>query len=86
MSNRKYEIEFTEIEVIINNKIKDFVKKYNQYPRYLKIPLWISNCMKQRMRKIVSCKIDYETGNLLYRNLMVCETIAIEKAEEIEVF
>lgn len=86
MSNNKYEINFITIEVIINNKIHEFIKKHIEYPQYLKIPLSISNCMKQKMGEIEGYNIDYSTGLLKYKGLILCETIAIEKPEEIEVF
>lgn len=41
------EIELVELEVIINNKIVDYINKYMHEPKYLKVPLWIFNCMKQ---------------------------------------
>ena len=85
MSNIR-EIELEQVEKIIEHKINDFVEKYDQYPKYLKLPLWISNYMKQAMRKVQNLKLDYNTELLLYRNLVVCETITISQPEEIEVF
>ena len=83
---KKSKEELVKIERIIEHKINDFVKKYNKYPKYLKLPLWISNCMKQAMREVQHSKLDYNTGLLLYRGLVVCETITISQLEEIEVF
>lgn len=80
------EIEFVDVEVAINNKIYDYIKKYNEYPKYLKLPLWISNCMKQSMQDYTNFNLDYNSELLKYRNLIVCETIAISQLEEIEVF
>ena len=82
----KNEIELNKVEKIIKDKINDFIDKYNKYPKYLKLPLWISNCMKQVMRDMSHFNLDYNTGLLLYRNLVVCETITITQPEEIEVF
>lgn len=42
-------------------------------------------CLKQTMCE-VDLKIDYKTGKFTFFNLKVCETVSIEKAEEIEVF
>lgn len=42
-------------------------------------------CLKQTMCEI-DLKIDYQTGEFIFFNLKVCETISIEKIEEIEVF
>lgn len=86
MKTNIQKIEFDELELIINNKIYDFTEKYNKYPKYLKLPLWISECMKREMIKIQSYNLDYNTGLLQYRNLIVCETIAISQPKEIEVF
>ena len=80
------EIEVAKLEEIITHKINDFVKKYNKYPKYLKLPLWISNCMKQAMRDMQHLNLDYNTELLLYRDLVVCETITISQPKEIEVF
>lgn len=74
------------IDNIINNKINEYINKYKKYPKYLKIPLWIYSNMIHKIKYIDCIKINYEKGGLTYRNLIVCETITIEKAEEIEVF
>lgn len=80
------EIELAKVEEIIAHKINDFVEKYNKYPKYLKLPLWISNYMKQKMKEMQHLNLDYNTELLLYRDLAVCETITISQLEEIEVF
>ncbi len=80
------EIELNKLENIIKDKICDFVDKYNKYPKYLKLPLWISNCMKKAMKDMEHFNLDYNTEMLLYRDLLVCETITISQPEEIEVF
>lgn len=71
-----------DIEVTIEKKIYDYIYNYGQNPKYLKLPLWISECMKREMRKIPS----YDGCLLKYRNLIICETISIKKLKEIEVF
>ena len=83
---KKQEYDLADIEATIENKIFNFIYKYSQNPKYLKLPLWISECMKREIGKIVSYNIDYDTGLLQYRNLIICETISITKLEEIEVF
>lgn len=80
------QIELMEVETIIKDKICDFIDKYNKYPKYLKLPLWISNCMKRIMKDMEHFNLDYNTELLLYRDLVVCETITISNPEEIEVF
>ena len=42
--------------------------------------------MKANMGEVEHFNLDYNTELLLYKDLVVCETITIEKAEEIEVF
>lgn len=78
-------IEYLELQCIVNNRIHDYVSKYHNYPKYIKLPLWIFECLKQTMCE-VDLKIDYKTEEFTFFNLKVCETVSIEKTEEIEVF
>lgn len=81
----KDSIEYLELQCIVNNRIHDYVAKYHSYPKYIKLPLWIFECLKQTMCEI-DLKIDYKTEEFTFFNLRVCKTVSIEKAEEIEVF
>lgn len=81
----KYSIEYSELRRIVNTRIHDHVSKYHNYPKYIKLPLWIFECLKQTMCE-VDLKIDYKTEEFKFFNLKVCETVSIEKTEEIEVF
>ncbi len=81
---KEYSLE--DIEAIIESKIHNFVDRYNKYPKYLKLPLWISNAMKQKMKDIQHLNLDYNLEALLYKDLVICETITISQLEEIEVF
>lgn len=80
------ELDISEVDKIIKNQINEYVNKYNKYPKYVKIPLWISHCMKKNMKEIEHYNLDYNTELLMYRDLIVCETITISKLEEMEVF
>ena len=77
----KDSIEYLELQCIVNNRIHDYISKYHNYPKYIKLPLWIFECLKQTM-----CEVDYKTEEFTFFNLKICETVSIEKAEEIEVF
>lgn len=82
----KYSIEYLELQRIVNKKIHNYISKYNNYPKYIKLPLWIFEYLKQTMSAI-DLKNGYKTTEKFkFFNLKVCETISIEKAEEIEVF
>lgn len=86
----KDSIKYWELQCIVNNRIHDYISKYYNYPKYIKIPLWIFDCLKQTMCEDsmyeVDLKKDYQTGEFTFFNLKICETVSIEKAEEIEVF
>lgn len=94
MGKKKYEnaevkiqeYNLADIETTIRNKINDFTDKYHQYPRYLKIPLFVSYQLKRNIDYISPLKIDYYSERLEYRKLIICETIAITQLKEIEVF
>ena len=81
----KNSIEYLELQCIVNNRIHDYVSKYHNYPKYIKLPLWIFNGLKQTMCEI-DLKMNYQTGEFTFFNLKVCETVTIEEAEGIEVF
>lgn len=74
------------IETIIHNKTCEYINKYLSKPKYVKIPLWVFDVLKRRIKEISTFYIDYQTERFTYKNLIICETITIEKVEEIEVF
>lgn len=84
----KDEIEYEVLENIINKKIYDYIEKYMQNPNYIKVPLWIYECMKSAMIRLQTnfIRIDYEDELIKYRGLVICPTISIEYPDEIEVF
>ena len=79
-------IELTELEVIIQNKIAEYCYKHKERPKYLKVPLWIFECMKQTHNKMMFMRLNYQTEKFEYDGLIICETISIAEPEEIEVF
>lgn len=81
----KDSVEYLELLCIVNNRIPGYISKYHNYPKYIKIPLWIFECLKQTTCE-VDFKIDYKKEEFTLFNLKVCETVSIEKVEEIEVF
>lgn len=78
-------IELSNLDKIINKKVVDFINKYMREPRYIKMPLWIKDALIKTMSEL-NIKIDYIEEVFRYRNMRVCETITINKPEEIEVF
>lgn len=80
------EIEIPKIIIMINNMKVDYYRKYDTPAKYIKIPLWLFQSLKQYMGELTTMKIDYETGNIRFMDLIICETVSIEKLEEIEVF
>lgn len=80
------EIYIPEIIVVIQNKVHDYYMKYHTEPKYVKMPLWLVQGVKQRMAEIETLNIEYNTGLIKWFNLCVCDTVSIETIEEIEVF
>ena len=56
----KYSIEYLELQRIVNKKIHNYISKYNNYPKYIKLPLWIFEYLKQTMR-VIDLKNGYKT-------------------------
>ena len=86
LRNIKKEISISEVEVIIQNKMYDYYKKYHKEAKYVKLPLWLVQGLKYKMAEIQTLNIEYSTGLIKWFNLCICETISIENIEEIEVF
>lgn len=73
----------------IENKIPEYMEKYNERPKYVKLPLWTYFKIKDYAREMMT-RFDYkeleEDENFTVFGLKVCETPTIELIEEIEVF
>ena len=68
----------------IEEKVVDFIRKYRDKPKYLKIPLWLFKKLKASYLQQI--KIDYLSGRFSYKGLYICETLTIVNIKEIEVF
>lgn len=62
----KDSIEYLELQCIVNNRIHDYVSKYHSYPKYIKLPLWIFDCLKQTMCSVLTM-IDYDRAEKFYK-------------------
>ena len=74
----KDSIEYLELQCIVNNRIHDYVAKYHNYPKYIKLPLWIFECLKQTMCE-VDLKIDYTTEEYWTWDYVEEEKIHVDK-------
>lgn len=83
---KKIELDLSDLQVSINNKIYDYMDKYKSRPKYIKIPFWILDTLKSLIKDLPTFYIDYETEHYIYNNLIVCETFSIQYLDEIEVF
>lgn len=83
---KKIEIDLSDLNVTINNKIHDYIYKYNNRPKYIKIPIWVLEALKSLIKDLPTFYIDYETEHYIYNNLIVCETLSIQHLDEMEVF
>lgn len=82
-------IEYMELEKIIHNKIRDYICKYLETPNYIKMPIWVFECLNTAFRNMITngnIRIDYGDGLIKYRGLIICPTKSIQHADEIEVF
>lgn len=81
------EIEISKMNGIIHEKIQDFEIEYMRYPRFIKMPLGIVEGIKTIMKEIQpTYEADFKRAVPTYMGLIVCETITIQRIEEIEVF
>lgn len=80
-----------EMEIIESIKllINDFQRRYNEKPNYIKMPLWVKIKLKEYCKSMVT-SFNYEDieekEDFRIFNLLICETITIQRLEEMEVF
>lgn len=86
------ELKVVEIDMIItsiNCLIDNFYNRYNERPRYVKMPLWIKNELIEYSKAILT-NFNYkefdEKEEFKILDLKICETITINRLDEIEVF
>ena len=76
---------------ILRNKINDFVKEYDEEPRYIKVPIWVLISLRDYAREMMTNFLYIEDeleekNDFTFCGLKVCPTITIRSVEEIEVF
>lgn len=79
----------SEIEEIIKKIEKQKIKFYSEYfekPQHVKMPLWCFEELKKQFAQNSNLFINYYTGDIMFKGLRICPTIAIQRIEEIEVF
>ena len=73
----------------INNLITGFQHRYNERPRYVKMPIWAEIKLKKYARQLWT-NFNYndleEKEEFRIFGLLVCGTIAIQQLGEMEVF
>ena len=81
--------EAQEILRSIYTLIEDFEKRYNERPRYIKVPLWVKNSLIEYSKMLLT-NFNYkeleEKEEFIVFDLKVCETITIQTLNEMEVF
>ncbi len=79
------DIILRSIETLIN----DFMHKYDERPRFIKVPLWVERTLKDYASELLT-NFNYsdleEKEQFTVLGLKMCGTITIKTIEEIEVF
>ena len=76
-------IAVAEPSAIIRSGLEAVLKRISGF-RIQIIEIATAELLQETLRS--DLKIDYKTGEFTFFNLKVCETVSIEKPEEIEVF
>ena len=82
------EIEFKIIKGVIEEKAKVYFEKYGENPRFIKMPEYMLEVLKQKLIEITTChKRPYEDlEEFSFMGMKVCPTKSINMLDEIEVF
>ncbi len=82
------EIEFKIIRGVIEEKAKVYFEKYSENPRFIKMPEYMLEVLKQKLIEIATCyELHYEDlEEFSFMGMKVCPTKSINILDEIEVF
>ena len=84
------EIEFKIIKGVIEQNAKVYFEKYGENPRFIKMPEYMLEVLKQKLIEIATCyERQYEDEDLeefSFMGMKVCPTKSINMLDEIEVF
>lgn len=81
------DIIIRSIECLINS----FMHRYNERPRYIKVPIWVLTELRNYAKTMMT-NFNYNVEDLEQKEeftifgLKVCETITIQRLDEMEVF
>lgn len=74
---------------VIQTLRTDFEYRYNEEPRFVKVPLWIFRKLKDYAQELLT-NFNYEEldekEDFRIFNLLICPTITIQRLDEMEVF
>ena len=82
-------LDTDELYKLIDRKASEFFKLYKCRPKYIKIPEWVYHLIKRSCFDFIARPVGNGFGCKVPDRLfgyIVCETVSIEKIEDIEVF
>lgn len=83
ISYEEYSISYAELQDIINRKACEYKNKYQIYPKYIKMPIWVYQYCKTLPDCVChSGSMPVET----FFGFVLCPTKSIENPKDIEVF
>ena len=79
-----------EINNIIIQKEFEYMDKYKDEPKFLKIPLFVYELMKSYFARYLTnqnlINVDHDKEIVTFRGMVICPTVSIQTIDEIEVF
>lgn len=75
------------IDIVSDLKWK-YYELYNQEPRFIKVPIWVYVLLRHYTMQLIGYSEIIEESETIptYMGLKICDTISIDKIEDIEVF
>lgn len=68
----------------------DFQHRYNEEPRFVKVPLWVKIKLRDYVQELLTNfnykELDEKKEDFRIFNLLICPTITIQRLDEMEVF
>ena len=86
--SEEYTLEVDRLVNIVSDLKWKYFEKYYQEPKFIKMPIWVYVLLERYTRQLIGFNQITKNNTTIptYMGLQICDTISIDRLEDIEVF
>lgn len=86
--SEEHTLEVDKLVCLVSDLKWKYFEEYHQEPRFIKLPIWVYVLLQRYSRQLIGFnQINKDTTIIpTYMDLQICDTISINRLEDIEVF